>query len=321
MLANLGLSAGAERVYRAMLDHPESGVDELTQLLGCSERELRDGLDALAELSLVRATRQGIRATRPQAGLMTLLARAEAEVVARQQQIEATRATIAALAASYEDRDDREQILRLEGLDAVRERLTELAHLARSECLSFSTGGAQPTHAIAAEKPLNQLAIERGVSIRNVYQDSFRNDPATLEYARWMAGIGGLSRTVPTLPMRLVIVDREIALVPIDPDNSAAGAMELRGPGIVLGLCALFERVWESGTPFGDMPTRDDNNLLPQERELLRLLAEGHTDESAARRLAVSVRSVQRLMTAITERLDASSRFQAGVTAARRGWV
>ena len=45
------------------------------------------------------------------------------------------------------------------------------------------------------------------------------------------------------------------------------------------------------------------------------------TTYPAARRLAVSTRSVQRMMTVLTERLRAVSRFQAGVEATRRGWV
>jgi DNA-binding CsgD family transcriptional regulator len=136
-----------------------------------------------------------------------------------------------------------------------------------------------------------------------------------------MAELGSQSRTVPMLPMRMVIIDQGVALVPIDPDNPLLGALELRSPGVVAGLVALFEQVWKSGTPFGDVAVRDDHGLASLERDLLRLLAAGHTDETAARKLAVSVRSVQRTMTLLTKRLNAASRFQAGVEANRRGWV
>jgi DNA-binding NarL/FixJ family response regulator len=121
--------------------------------------------------------------------------------------------------------------------------------------------------------------------------------------------------------MRLVIVDREAAVVPLHPDRPLDGALELRQPGVVAGLVALFEQVWATGTPFGEATPRDERALSPSEQTLIRLLAGGHTDESAARKLAVSLRSVQRMMTALTERLGAASRFQAGVEAARRGWL
>ncbi|MEV6971500.1 LuxR family transcriptional regulator [Hamadaea sp. NPDC051192] len=321
MLTGLGLTDQDDAVYRAMLERPGLGVAALAEHLQASEESVRAALDRLADLALVRPSGQGLRAIRPKVGLTALLAQAEAEIAERQRQIEATRATIAGIAAAYDDSDQYELATRLDGLDAVRERLTELARTTRFECLSFTTGAAQTPDTMEAEKPLNQVALESGVEMRNVYQESFRNDPGTLAHARWMASLGSRSRTVATLPMRLVIIDREIAIVPIDPSDGAVGALELRSPGVVAGLVALFEQVWHSGTPFGDVPPVDANGLLPQERDLLRLLAAGHTDESAARKLAISLRGVQRLMTTLTTRLGSASRFQAGVEAARRGWV
>jgi DNA-binding NarL/FixJ family response regulator len=44
-------------------------------------------------------------------------------------------------------------------------------------------------------------------------------------------------------------------------------------------------------------------------------------DEQAARRLEISVRTYRRKVTALCDRLQASSRFEAGVAAARRGLV
>jgi len=38
-----------------------------------------------------------------------------------------------------------------------------------------------------ASKPLDQLTLERGIAVRSIYQVSFRNDPATLQYVEWLA--------------------------------------------------------------------------------------------------------------------------------------
>ncbi|GHJ50158.1 transcriptional regulator [Catellatospora sp. TT07R-123] len=321
MLGALGLSDTDERVYRCMLDQPGLGVAEIAQRLSIEADVVRAALTTLADLALLRVTGEALRPVRPQAGLLALLAKAEADVVARQREIEATRAAINSIAAVHAEAERQDEGRRLEGIEAVRERLVELQELTRFECLSFSTGGAQRPDDIDAEKPLNQIALERGVRIRNLYLDSVRNDPGTLAHARWMMSMGSQSRTVPTLPMRLVIIDREVALVPIDPHRTRAGALELRQPGVVAGLVALFEHLWTTGTPFGQAMPRDEHDLSPNELALIRLLADGHTDESAARKLAVSVRSVQRMMTGLTERLGAASRFQAGVESARRGWL
>ncbi|MEV7328559.1 helix-turn-helix transcriptional regulator [Micromonospora sp. NPDC093244] len=319
----LGLSAQHEVVYRTMLERPDLNVAGLSTHLDVPPDEVRAALDVLADLALIRLDSEGDRArpVRPQAGLTALLSKVEAEVAVRQKHVEATKAAIAAIAAAHDDHHQALEGRLLEGIDSVRDRLAELAHTARVECLSFNTGGAQSPDTLEAEAPLDQQALQRGVQIRNVYQDSFRNDPGTLAHARWLAGLGGQSRTTPTLPMRMVIVDRVIALVPIDPANPRQGALELHSHGIVAGLTALFEQVWHTSAPFDDQSTADAQGLTRQERELLRLLGTGHTDESAARKLAISLRSVQRMMTSLTERLGAASRFQAGVQAARNGWV
>ena len=306
-----------------MIDDPSLAVAGLAERLAIDASVVRAALAELADLALIRLdpATESARIVRPTVALTALLNRIERDVAIRQRQIEATRETIAAIAAVHGSNDQLEETRRIDGLDAVRDRLSELALQVDSECLSFTTGGAQASDTISAEKSPNQLALERGVVMRNVYQESFRNDPATLAHARWMASLGGQSRTVPTLPMRMVIVDRRIALVPIDPTSPGDGALEVHGPGLVAGLIALFERVWESGTWFGDRPSADSNGLQPLERAVLRLLATGHTDESAARSLAISVRSFQRITAAITERLGSASRFQAGVEASRRGWI
>jgi DNA-binding NarL/FixJ family response regulator len=71
------------------------------------------------------------------------------------------------------------------------------------------------------------------------------------------------------------------------------------------------------------MPARAESpaGLSPTDRHLLRLLADGLTDEAAAKRLGISARTVRRIMADLMDRLGAESRFEAGVEAARRGWL
>lgn len=326
MLEDLGLFPSAETVYRCVLDEPDLGIRELAERLHWTEAAVCEALDALVDLKLLRPDRGrpgGIRPVSPDVGLSVLLSRGEGELVRHRQRVEASRAAVAAFTARYSARSEyvSDVVDRLEGLDAVRQRLEELARSVRRECLSFLPGGAQAPDTMDASKPLDQLALERGVLVRSVYQDSFRNDPATVAYVQWLAELGGQTRTVPSLPMLLVVVDRETALVPIDPANGRAGALELRSPGAVAAMAVLFEQMWAAGVPWGRPVPRDGQGLSPQERELLGLLAEGHTDENASRRLGVSLRTVRRMASDLMARLGAHSRFEAGVLAARQGWL
>jgi len=121
--------------------------------------------------------------------------------------------------------------------------------------------------------------------------------------------------------MQLVIVDRNVAILPISPADPAVGALEVHNPGLLVALSALFEQVWNLGTPLNAEVVRNAQGLSPHEQEILNLLAMGHTDDSVARRLGLSVRTVRRTIAEVTDRLDATSRFQAGVRAAHNGWV
>ncbi|QJW38144.1 response regulator transcription factor [Cellulosimicrobium protaetiae] len=82
----------------------------------------------------------------------------------------------------------------------------------------------------------------------------------------------------------------------------------------VLALRALAESQWDHARPLGDA-------LGPREDTLLRLLAEGKTDTAVAARLGVSPRTVRRHAAGLMGRLGATSRFEAGVRAAQRGWI
>ncbi|MFI9274038.1 LuxR C-terminal-related transcriptional regulator [Kitasatospora sp. NPDC052896] len=328
MLAVLGLDSEAESVYRAMLADPTGGVAELCGQLGLSETAVREALDRLADLQLLRTSRDlpgELRPVSPELGLELILRRQEEDLLRRQQELALSKAAASRAIAEYaglRPSATADTTERLVGLDAIQAKLEVLAEKVTRECLSVMPGGAQSQASLDASRPLDADAMNRNVALLTLYQDSVRNDPATLAYARWMTEQGGKVRTCPTLPPRLLVFDREVAVVPIDPTNTRLGALCTREPGIVASLVALFEQTWQAAVPLGaDRPQDAETGLSAGECELLRLLASGLTDEAAGKRLGISVRSVRRQMAALMERLDASSRFEAGLRAAQRGWL
>ncbi|WP_229853058.1 helix-turn-helix transcriptional regulator [Streptomyces albospinus] len=302
-------------------------IEELCHRSDLTENAVREALDGLARMYLLRPAEPGsdkLRLVDPATGLSALHSRRAAALARRQKELDDARESIALLASEYgtSRRDFLPELAeRLDGLDMVRERLAELAENAKDECLSFMLGGPQKPDDMDASEPLDQVALERGVSLRSVYQDSLRNDAATTRYVQWLSALGGVNRTVPSLPMRLVIVDRKVALIPLVPRDATQGALVLHSEGAVMAMVALFEEVWRHATPWGTPVRKDQRGLSTQERELLRLLGEGNTDEMAARQLGVSLRTVRRLAADLMTRLQARSRFEAGVLAAREGWI
>lgn len=314
-------------VYRLLIMHPRWGVAEIAQELRAGEPQIRGALDKLADLSMLYPTGefQGVAAVHPEVGLAGYIHRREMEIHAQQMELASVQAATAELAAAYAAQRAQHNttgLERLEGVNEVRVRLSELARNASRELLAFMPGGSQSQDALDSSRPLDEESLTAGVTLRTLYLDSVRNDRATTEYARWLSELGGQVRTVPSLPLRMLIADRSVALLPIDPEDTRAGAVVVQAPGVVAALLALFDLVWERATPFGaERPNSSEDEPVPQEITLLKLLAQGHTDEVAARKLGLSLRTTRRLMASITAKLGARSRFEAGVLAAQAGWL
>jgi DNA-binding NarL/FixJ family response regulator len=84
----------------------------------------------------------------------------------------------------------------------------------------------------------------------------------------------------------------------------------LRAAGAFLGFT--------SPTPVHEEPAPA---LTPREREVLRLVAEGHNDASIAGRLVLSAHTVHRHVANIRTRLGQPSRAAAAAVAARHGLI
>ncbi len=327
MLQVLGLDSKAEAVYRLLLERPELGIAGLADESGGTGDEIRSILDRLADLALIAPSWQGatnLQPVSPEVALNALLARRQAEVMRTQRDIVEAKSVIDDLLTSYRDTDPEHSHQRaperLFGLEATRLRLRELADETEREAIAFAPGGPQPPDNRRASRPLSEALLERGVIVRTVYLDSVCNDVDSRAHAQWLVDLGAQVRTVPSLPLRMQILDRRTALVPIDPEDSAKGAVLLREPGAVTGLCDLFERVWQQATVFGSVPVATEPTLVsPQEEALLGLLAQGLTDEAAARRLGISLRTERRMITDLMQSFGATSRFQLGQQAAERG--
>ncbi|KJK45327.1 LuxR C-terminal-related transcriptional regulator [Streptomyces sp. NRRL F-4428] len=325
MFTRLGLDAVTEAVYRAKLDHPQDGVAELAARLDMDRTDVRDALVRLSEMALVRMSgddRSQVRLVDPRLGMEILLARQQAELIAQQQAIEATRAAAAELIAAYADvtvPHAQAGLRYLHGVDVIRDQIELLSGEVREEFLTFAPGGPQAPENMRASRPLNQSLLERGVRMRTIYLDSIRRDQPTVEHAEWLESMGAQVRTVPTLPNRVIVFDRRAALIAADAGNTGAGAALVTSPGMITLLCSLFEHVWQSAEPLGAAARSESGSLTRQQLVVLRMMADGRTDEAIANSLGVSTRTVRRTATGLLSELNARSRFQAGVRAVQLG--
>jgi DNA-binding CsgD family transcriptional regulator len=206
----------------------------------------------------------------------------------------------------------------LESGTAVRARLASLEPMCRHELLSAVSHARHTVADIAHARRLDMRSLSRGLHMKTLYSHQIHRNAVGVRYIEELGRRANSEvRAATEIPMQLLIIDRRIAVVPIDPGQPHRGAFLVRSAGLVTALVSLFERVWEGAA---HIPGAADE-ICPIERAILRCLLAGHTDASAARRLGISPRTVRRHVGSLMERTGARSRFDLGARAACLGWL
>jgi DNA-binding CsgD family transcriptional regulator len=320
-----GTDAGV--IYQILIADADAMITDLGLRLDWPKDRVDLALDHLKHLALIRRSWEKpseFRLVSPDVGLAPLLAEREAALCKHEQAVADGRTAAASLIAEYARVHQTrrfESAEELIGLDMIRLSSAELATSCTSEIMAFGTGGSQTQEDMNASRPLDRALLERGIRIRSLYLDSIMNDPPAIAYALWLREMGGMVRTTPYLPARMAIYDRRTALVATGPEHRGNGAVLVQGTELLRSLCTLFDQSWAFALELGTPRRRDQEGLTAQEREILRLLADGNTDAMVARNLGISIRTAQRLVADLASRLGARSRFQIGMRAAEAGWL
>ncbi|WP_217547204.1 response regulator transcription factor [Streptomyces sp. GbtcB6] len=315
--AAVGVSAFDEMVYRAILHQPDAGAAGWALLTRATPAQLREACNRLLTLGLLQPpdSMGGLRAVDPRVAIRALIRRRETES-------ELLAATAEEMATAYEAGLLREEPSRLievaSGEGAIAARLEEMYARAEHEVCLFDT----PPYLAPPAPQVNLQAdlLKRGIVSRGVYAASGLEDPNTLSRAWKMVELGEQARVLPSVPLKLLVVDGRRAMLPLT--SSAAGgycAVVVWHSAVTEALQKLFELAWQQATPLG----RPEGNgeLSEDEQTLTRLLGAGMKDEAVARHLGVSLRTLRRRVSDLQERLGAASRFQLGLRAAQRGWL
>jgi hypothetical protein len=208
-------------------------------------------------------------------------------------------------------RSDVDPITELRGLSQIDTYLQTLVSDARSEILAAQPYGRRPADQLAAAEDRDLKALDRGVRMRTLYQHSARQSPATRVYVAEMTAHGAEVRTLDEFFKRLIIVDREVAVIPGSEDHVVA--LALRDKSLVAYLVDIFDRSWERARPFTAHEARNEKAIADDVRAMtIRLLVEGHSDPASAKRLGVSTRTYAGYIAALKEEYGVQTRFQLG---------
>jgi DNA-binding NarL/FixJ family response regulator len=110
-----------------------------------------------------------------------------------------------------------------------------------------------------------------------------------------------------------------MVIVAVDEDSLTVPFLVVEEPAMVRSFQAQFAAMWKSAHSVGI--GAEDSLGSETVQQTLDILKSGVTDEVAARRLGVSVRTIRRRVAAVMELLGAESRFEAGVKAVQAGWL
>ncbi len=333
MLESLGFSETAETLYRFLLQEPMVSDEVAAQKLGVPIAEVTTARTQLIQAGLIRDSwddDSGIAFGNPQLLLDAVLRRQETELAQRQAELAESRLGLESLLSDYLEATSQPsmagEVVELVGREAIQRELETWSQKVQRELLALHPDTSYTTEQLASAQAMDLAALARGVKIRSVYREDCRKDPAVLAYHQAVTEHGAEVRYAKVVPARLLVFDRQAGMIPSHTADNRRAALRLEGEGVAAMLVLSFDLVWSQAAaeerdslPPAEAP--GDEGPTDLDRILLQLLSMGVKDEAAARHLGVSVRTVRRQIADLMVRLEAGSRFEAGMQAVMRGWL
>ena len=326
-LAPLGISEAEELAYRRLLSNPDATSRDLATALGMTPRKTQRLLDVLEAKGLATHSPQRPRRYIPAAPDIAI----ERLIVQRQEGLDQARSAI----------DDLQEEARAARPEGSRDRVVEIISSREAEQQVFEHSIRAARHEVLSlvrppvrvsrldiprdqDQRLQLQARDRGVRFRTVVDAGFLEVPGTANAVRADIEAREQVRVVSELPVKLVIIDDRVGLIPLDLQQPESPALLVRSSPLLDALRLLYEQIWERAAPvsFGQSGDPDaeaaDVGLPSDGADLVRLLAAGLADKVIARELGISVRTLERRIAGLMGDLDARTRFQLGWQAALR---
>ncbi|MCQ4081090.1 helix-turn-helix transcriptional regulator [Streptomyces sp. RB6PN25] len=313
-------------LYRLMVRQRHLDLSAAADMLGWSEGRTAAAAEWLSKYELLvpllgEGNTFGVSA--PRSAASRLLVPLDQQIERLEREAEHLRADLGRYQVTYHEAihetEDGNEFSTIAGLDAINAELEVAAARCTEEVLTVQPGGGRNAESLAASWEPTRAMLERGVQMCTIYQHSARFHTATRQYVKQVTSHGGDVRTVGECTDRLIIFDRKIAFIPARGDRQIA--LVIHQPAVVKFLVSVFERFWNDATPFSaHNRVSEVKTLLSDVRmSIIKLLAEGETDNAIARRMGVSVRTCRGHIAKIYEEFGARSRCQLGVLIATSG--
>lgn len=328
MLELFGLNERAEHVYRTLLTLGAATQSTLAERLSLPLPLVQNalaGLEANGLAALSAALGDHYVAAPPTIALAPALSQRRHELHEAERAVEALAEEYRRTGSTANGVADLVEVV--SGVSAVRHRFEQIQLGAEQELLALVTD--PPVAVRPEENVVESVVVGRGVAHRTVLSRDSLAEGQVMEQMALALGRGQQVRVAESVPTKMIIADRGLAMVPLRALRAPGepAALLVRAPGLLEAMVGLFELCWLQAVPvrfssdgrlpvdeLGDQPDRTDLQILS-------LLLAGLTDASVAKQLDLGLRTVQRRVQRLMMLTGVTTRMQLGWHAYEKGWV
>ncbi|MFE2348469.1 LuxR family transcriptional regulator [Kitasatospora cineracea] len=201
------------------------------------------------------------------------------------------------------------QAVYVDGQEGIRLRIAQLVSDCRLELLSAQPG-LRPPAVLELAHTQDRRMLSRGATLRALYQPVALTADSAVRHATTMTEHGAQLRVLDEPFLRLIVIDRRVAVIPAAEDHSRAAFVE--DPAAIAYLVAGFERDWARAEQvhWHGLDARTLTRTITD--RVGRLLAQGLTQRAVATRLGLSERTVAGHISRLRDLYGAGTLFQLG---------
>ncbi|WP_329241130.1 DNA-binding response regulator [Actinoallomurus sp. NBC_01490] len=214
-----------------------------------------------------------------------------------------------------------DQVITVRGEEDLATRAGHLFTGVNKEFLCAATDmdtWSRPSTRAAIVTRMRPAVQDRDLTVRKLYTSAALADAEQREQLLQVAAVGAQVRICESgLPHETIIIDRRVMILAGPRTHGDREFTVTTSPGLIDPVHGLFDATWEAAVPLAD---RLELPMIgPDGQAILRTLGAGLTDEVAARRMGISLRTYRRRVAELLRALDSDSRFQAGLRAGELG--
>jgi len=314
MLAELGASAEEDQVYGQLVTLVSASEAELAGATGLSDEQVRAALAGLIERGLATGTPDSpVRFVAASPNVVETL------IAERIRSLRAAQTSLDRLASQYRANTLARvatgvfEIVR--GIDELRDCSIGMLRSASAEVINMVK---PPVIAVRTNERVRPSDATRG---RLIFETRALEEPGNLSVLQQDLRAQDEARVHTKLPIKMLAIDRKMALVPIAQHDTTPVGVLVRESAVLDALLALFEHVWATAVPMRVDDGAGSAVLSPDDRLLLSMLLAGLTDEAIAAHRGTSVRTVQRKVSSLMAVAHVRTRMQLAWEAAKQGWM